>query len=585
MVSKSLQKYFMATILAVFYLITANNVAYAVEVNDIAENIIRTSENLPGLLTGISFLLGLGIGITAVFKLKEHVDNPSQGALKSASIRALTAGSLFALPIVFEAMQALIDGGNETSFGSENTNAVSILSTIMGGLSDFIPTMDVNHVLANITEAIEKIPAFIAAIAYLLGTLLGVLGVLKIKEHVENPQQVPLKEGTIRLVIGGALFAIPTIYDAAFNAINGSGLGFFGQVSSGFGAFNLLFSSETSNIACNPVNIPFVGAVLNFIGVGGGSSLGNVVCNLMRGMGAAPNFLIAISYVFGLVFGFWGLLKIRDHVLNPQVTLSEGVTRLLAAGAFFALPLLIEVARNTVTPESLSIVSSITTNTGFNESAGAGGGSIIDSILGGDFVGAALSFFGVGGSACSAGGGLDLKLACFMSDIFGPVTVVLNFFGLVAGTILIMIGISRLIKSTQEGAKGPLGLGTLMTFLTGGALISSNALIRAFSTSFFQSPITFTYAQMQYTDGLNAAELAHAHTVISAIMKFVIMIGLISFVRGIIIVRDVAEGKQQATLMAGMTHIIGGALAVNLGPLLNAVQTSLGIGQFGILFT
>ena len=171
-----------------------------------------------------------------------------------------------------------------------------------------------------------------------------------------------------------------------------------------------------------------------------------------------------------------------------------------------------------------------------------------------------------------------------MSDIFGPVTVLINFFGLVAGIILIMIGISRIIKSTQEGSKGPLGLGTIMTFLAGGALISSNALIRAFSTSFFQSPITFTYATLQYTDGLDMAAQGHITTVISAILKFVIMVGLISFVRGIIIVRDVAEGKQQASMMAGMTHVIGGALAVNLGPLLNTVQSTLGIGGFGILF-
>jgi hypothetical protein len=62
-------------------------------------------------------------------------------------------------------------------------------------------------------------------------------------------------------------------------------------------------------------------------------------------------------------------------------------------------------------------------------------------------------------------------------------------------------------------------------------------------------------------------------------------VGLISFLRGIYIIREVADGNQQASMMAGLTHIIGGALAVNLGPLINAVEQTLGITGFGINFT
>jgi hypothetical protein len=148
-----------------------------------------------------------------------------------------------------------------------------------------------------------------------------------------------------------------------------------------------------------------------------------------------------------------------------------------------------------------------------------------------------------------------------------------------------MIGISRLIKSSQEGARGPGGLGTLMTFIAGGALISYNEFLRAFTTSFFTNPTTLAYAELAYTTGMAQAELDHAHTVISAIIKFMIVIGLISFVRGIFIVRSVAEGNSQASLMAGVTHMVGGALAVNLGPLMNAVQETLGITTYGITFT
>jgi len=73
--------------------------------------------------------------------------------------------------------------------------------------------------------AIQDIPGLLTAVSYLLGLLLGVLGVLKIKDHVENPTQTPIKEGAIRLASGGALFALPIIFDSMFNTVDGAGIG------------------------------------------------------------------------------------------------------------------------------------------------------------------------------------------------------------------------------------------------------------------------------------------------------------------------------------------------------------------------
>jgi hypothetical protein len=53
----------------------------------------------------------------------------------------------------------------------------------------------------------------------MFGILLGVLGILKIKDHVENPNQTPLKDGAIRLAAGGGLFALPIIYEAMFQTV------------------------------------------------------------------------------------------------------------------------------------------------------------------------------------------------------------------------------------------------------------------------------------------------------------------------------------------------------------------------------
>lgn len=77
-------------------------------------------------------------------------------------------------------------------------------------------------IASNITTSIASLPGLLTALSYMFGILLGVLGIMKIKDHVENPSQTPLKDGAIRLAAGGALFALPIIYEAMFQTV-GSG--------------------------------------------------------------------------------------------------------------------------------------------------------------------------------------------------------------------------------------------------------------------------------------------------------------------------------------------------------------------------
>jgi hypothetical protein len=71
-----------------------------------------------------------------------------------------------------------------------------------------------SDIAENIVDSIEALPGLLTGIAYMFGLLLGVLGILKVKDHVENPNQTPLKDGAIRMAAGGALFALPIVYEA-----------------------------------------------------------------------------------------------------------------------------------------------------------------------------------------------------------------------------------------------------------------------------------------------------------------------------------------------------------------------------------
>lgn len=76
-----------------------------------------------------------------------------------------------------------------------------------------------SSIAENITTSLQDLPGLLSAISYLMGLLLGVLGVLKIKDHVENPTNTKLQEGAVRLIAGGALFALPILFESMTNTI------------------------------------------------------------------------------------------------------------------------------------------------------------------------------------------------------------------------------------------------------------------------------------------------------------------------------------------------------------------------------
>lgn len=280
-------------------------------------------------------------------------------------------------------------------------------------------------------------------------------------------------------------------------------------------------------------------------------TLGGVICNIIDSSWGIPGILTGLSYLMGLILGIMGIFKLREHVESPgQTPIWDPVKRFLAGGSFFALPTIMQAAIETLD----------------------GGGGL-----------SAYSNSGFRGA--STGTGLDAMMVKLVGDIWEPMLALLLAFGYLAGIILVMIGISRFLKTEQEGPRGPTGIGTIMTFLVAGAMFSLHKMVGSLSSSLFDTNVVTTKGELTYDVGMGATEIAHAEAVIAAVIAFVALIGWISIVRGFFIMRGVAEGNSQASMMAGMTHLLGGALAVNLGPVITAVQTTLGITDYGITFS
>lgn len=91
-------------------------------------------------------------------------------------------------------------------------------SMLMG--ADANAATNLNTVTGNIAESAKGLPNMISMVAYIGGAGLGVSGVMKLKDHVENPGQNPMKNALVRLGAGGGLLAVPFVTTAMQGSIS-----------------------------------------------------------------------------------------------------------------------------------------------------------------------------------------------------------------------------------------------------------------------------------------------------------------------------------------------------------------------------
>ena len=192
--------------------------AFAQDFNEVAENITESGASFPGLIAALAYISGMVIGVSAIFKTIDHVNNPAQTPLGTPVIRFLVGGALFSLPIIAETVRVTIGGDGITVFDPSG-EAATFINSIFGVLSSavFLGT-SLNTIMANVINSVELMPALIAAVSYILGLVIAVSALYKTRDHVEDPSRVPLKDAVIRYITAGALFSLPVIYTAMYDS-------------------------------------------------------------------------------------------------------------------------------------------------------------------------------------------------------------------------------------------------------------------------------------------------------------------------------------------------------------------------------
>lgn len=99
-----------------------------------------------------------------------------------------------ALALIMAALMALPDVAFAQSTGSSGSS-----TTTLGFMTYFFAS-----------EELTYIPNLIAAVCYIVGIGMMVGGVMKLKDHAENPGQNKMAPGVARMFAGSALVTLPT---------------------------------------------------------------------------------------------------------------------------------------------------------------------------------------------------------------------------------------------------------------------------------------------------------------------------------------------------------------------------------------
>jgi hypothetical protein len=271
--------------------------------------------------------------------------------------------------------------------------------------------------------------------------------------------------------------------------------------------------------------------------------IGDVFTNVGTSLGGMHMLLSGFAYLAGLFFAIVGIFKFKDHVDNPaQTPLSSGVKRFLAGGMLLSSPYV--------------------------------GSTLVQSLVNGSNTSPTAS----SRHPAPGGTGMDQMIYDLINSAAGPATMLLSLFAYLAAIVLLIVGVVRLTKTAQEGPRGPAGLGTLMTFLASGALFSSGGgMLSTFVSSLFGSPTISTFARIDPSVINNATDAARVASVIEAVMTFIMIVGYIAFIRGWFVLKAFADGNSQVSLAQALTFLFGGALAINLGELVNVLGQTVGV--------
>lgn len=274
------------------------------------------------------------------------------------------------------------------------------------------------------------------------------------------------------------------------------------------------------------------------------SSAGGIFCNVFQNVGGLPFFISAIAYLGGAAIFIRGIYDLIKRSSDPNTPLRNGLLGIFAGSGIISMPFLVQWLHKTIYGDLDANYS----NFGCTAGATATPGAPVP---------------------------LDEMLANFVGNIFSPIVALISVLSVILGAFLILYNMIKLSKFGTDGKAQSL-TPILGSIAVGALLIAVGQTVNVSLTTLFGDESVVQYSSIAYDPG-GSFDLTRFNRAMTAVFAFLYIIGMISFVRGFMILKNALEGSGQQTKGQAFTHIIGGTLLVNMPGFIQAIEQSTGI--------
>jgi type IV secretory pathway VirB2 component (pilin) len=185
-----------------------------------ASDIISTSQHIggeivsvPKLIAVISYVIGTGFAVRALFALKAFIEKADDAPINIFIGFAAISALLILLPYSLGLTANTLD----------TQTAKSILST--SSSFNAAPTCDtdssLNKIFCNLVVEIGPFAKFLAVIAYVMAAALTLTGLLNLKAFGDDPSQMPLRSIIMKFVLATMLISLPLAMQVFVTAVTG----------------------------------------------------------------------------------------------------------------------------------------------------------------------------------------------------------------------------------------------------------------------------------------------------------------------------------------------------------------------------
>ncbi len=278
-----------------------------------------------------------------------------------------------------------------------------------------------------------------------------------------------------------------------------------------------------------------------------GTTVGSMFCNVLQNSGSFPPLFSGIAYITGawiVVRGLFDMMKRSSDPTNKPF--KDGILGVMMGGMVASLPNLINwlhksLLRDTVKGDGIrcSAAESVATDSAVP---------------------------------------LDVMLSNFVGNITPGILALISGMAVIFGIVMIFYNMVKLSKFGSDAKTSTLTpiIGSL---IIGALLVAVGQTMDVSLSTIFGNNTSMTtltkYSGVAYVPG-GSFDMTRFNNAMSAVFTFLRIVGSLSFVRGFFVMKNALEGQGQATKGQAYTHIIGGALLVNMPAFIQYIEQSVG---------